>query len=193
VSPSPPTQLASAEVPGAVRALTTGFDLAGVAANAILGGLKARQHRLDIIGFVALSVVSGLGGGIIVATLLQRGPPRALTDPRYLITTLAGTLAAYLLRIDGRLWKVTYAVIDAVALGCWATAGAEASLAAGLTCLAAVMLGTTQAVAGGVNRSVLLSEVPDIFCGNTTLLTRNFASVTRSSLDSSGEARMVSV
>ena len=57
------------------------LDLIGVFANAILGGSVARRHRFDPIGFAALAIVSGLGGGIIRDVLLQQGPPVALTSP----------------------------------------------------------------------------------------------------------------
>ncbi|MEO6941454.1 MAG: TRIC cation channel family protein, partial [Terrimesophilobacter sp.] len=50
-------------------------DLAGVLANAILGGIAARAARLDIVGFVILAILSGLGGGMIRDTLLQQGTP----------------------------------------------------------------------------------------------------------------------
>jgi uncharacterized membrane protein YeiH len=146
--------------------LTHGLDIAGVGANAVLGGVKAREHRFDIVGFATLAITSGLGGGIIRDTLLQHGPPLALTDRLYLITAVAGALVAYLLRIHGRLWERSYRFVDALALGCWAAAGAQLTLSDGLSWQAAVLLGTVTAVGGGVVRDVLLRDVPQIFGGN---------------------------
>jgi uncharacterized membrane protein YeiH len=48
------------------------LDLSGVFTNAILGGIVARDKRLDPVGFAALALLSGLGGGIIRDTLLGR-------------------------------------------------------------------------------------------------------------------------
>lgn len=48
-----------------ISGVTHGLDLAGVGANAVLGGVKAREHEFDIVGFATLAIVSGLGGGII--------------------------------------------------------------------------------------------------------------------------------
>jgi hypothetical protein len=62
------------------------IDLAGVFANALLGGIVAREQRMDPVGFVVLAILSGLGGGIIRDTLLQHGPPVALTDYLYVST-----------------------------------------------------------------------------------------------------------
>lgn len=50
-------------------------DLTGVFGNALLGGVVARSEKLDPVGFAALAVLSGLGGGMIRDTLLQRGAP----------------------------------------------------------------------------------------------------------------------
>jgi uncharacterized membrane protein YeiH len=141
------------------------LDLTGVAANAVLGGVKAREHNFDIIGFATLALVSGLGGGIIRDTLLQHGPPLALTDPAYLITALAGAIVAYAIRIRGPLWEHSYRYVDTVAIGFWATAGAQRTLAVGLSWLAAILLGVITAVAGGVVRDVLLRDVPQILSG----------------------------
>jgi len=105
-----------------LETLTHGLDIAGVGANAVLGGVKAREHRFDIVGFATLAITSGLGGGIIRDTLLQHGPPLALTDRLYLITAVASALVAYLLRIHGRLWEHGYRFVDALVLGCWAAA-----------------------------------------------------------------------
>lgn len=61
--------------PDDVNHLLRVLDLTGVFANAVLGGVIARQERLDPIGFLVLAVLSGLGGGLIRDVLLQHGPP----------------------------------------------------------------------------------------------------------------------
>jgi uncharacterized membrane protein YeiH len=146
-------------------------DLTGVLANALLGGVAARAGRFDPIGFGALAIVSGLGGGLIRDTLLQRGTPVALTDYAYVLTALAGAAVAYLLPVEGRIWDRAFPFVDALALGCWAAAGAQKTLVAGLGWLPAVLLGTITAVGGGVTRDVLLRRVPSIFGGNTLYAT----------------------
>ncbi len=69
-----------AEVSTVIPELLRALDLTGVLANALLGGVVARQHRLDPVGFGVLAILSGLGGGVIRDVLLQRGTPVALTD-----------------------------------------------------------------------------------------------------------------
>jgi uncharacterized membrane protein YeiH len=142
-------------------------DLTGVLANAVLGGVIARSARLDPIGFAILAILSGLGGGMIRDTLLQHGPPIALTDYAYIITALAGAAIAFLTRVEGRLWNRLWPVVDALALGAWAAAGAQKTLAVGLGWLPALLLGTITAVGGGFVRDIVLRRVPGILGGNT--------------------------
>jgi uncharacterized membrane protein YeiH len=155
----------------AVTDLFRALDLTGVFANAVLGGVIARRERLDPVGFVALAVLSGLGGGIIRDTLLQHGTPIALTDYAYLLTAFGGAALTFLLRVEGRLWDGVWPVVDALALGCWASAGAQKTLDAGLGWLPAVLLGTITAVGGGAVRDIVLRRVPAVLGGNTLYAT----------------------
>lgn len=158
-----------ADVP--LDALFRGIDLTGVLANAVLGGVLARQERLDPIGFAALATLSGLGGGLIRDTLLQHGPPIALQDYAYVLTAIAGALIAFLLEVQGRFWDRIFPFVDAVSLGCWAATGAQRTLADGLGWLPAILLGTITAVGGGLVRDVVMRRVPGIFGGNTLYAT----------------------
>lgn len=151
------------------------LDLSGVFANALLGGVIARREKLDPIGFATLAVLSGLGGGLIRDVLLQHGPPIALTDYAYLLTALAGAAVSYLANVEGAVWERVWPVVDAVALGCWASAGATRTLAVGLGWLPAVLLGVVTAVGGGAVRDIVLRRVPGILGGNTLYATAALA------------------
>jgi uncharacterized membrane protein YeiH len=154
-----------------VQELFVGLDLTGVLANAIIGGLLARSERLHPVGFIALALLSGLGGGMIRDTLLQHGTPVALTYPAYIPTALIGAAIAYFLPLKGRLWNRAFFAIDALALGCWAATGAGKTLADGLGWMAALLLGTITAVGGGMTRDIFLRRVPRIFAGGTLYTT----------------------
>lgn len=170
-------------LPGLFRTL----DLVGVFLNGVLGGTIARQRRFDLVGFAILAIVSALGGGMLRDTLLQAGPPVALTDPLYLATALAGAAVAFVVRLEGRWWNRVYLVGDALVLGCWAATGTTKALASGLGALPAVLLGVTTAVGGGMIRDVVVGQVPTIFGGNTLYATSAvFASLATLALDSVG-------
>lgn len=162
-----PLSVTSSTVTDALRWL----DLTGVFANAVLGGVVARSAKLDPVGFATLAILSGLGGGLIRDVLLQHGTPIALTDYAYVLTALAGAAVAFSLPIKGRLWDRVWPLVDALALGCWAAAGAQKTLAFGLGWLPAVLLGTVTAVGGGFVRDVVMQRIPGILGGNTLYAT----------------------
>jgi uncharacterized membrane protein YeiH len=154
-----------------VQDLFTGIDLTGVLANAMLGGVVAREERLHLVGFITLAILSGLGGGMIRDTLLQHGTPVALTNPAYIPTALIGAAIAFFVPVQGRLWNVAFPLVDALALGCWAATGASKTLAVGLAVLPALLLGTITAVGGGVTRDIFMRQIPGIFAGGTLYTT----------------------
>jgi uncharacterized membrane protein YeiH len=147
------------------------IDLAGVFVNAVLGGVVAREFRMDPVGFVALAILSGLGGGMIRDVLLQHGPPVALTDSLYVVVAVLGAAVAFVIPLRARLWSLTYPVVDALALGTWAVVGAEKTLGVGLSWLPAILLGTISAVGGGALRELAVNRTPAIFGGNTLYAT----------------------
>ncbi|MCX7522850.1 TRIC cation channel family protein [Microbacterium sp. STN6] len=160
--------------PDAVRDVISAVDLAGVLTNAVLGGIAARAARLDIVGFVILAILSGLGGGMIRDALLQHGAVVALTDPYYLVVAIIGAVIAFFIPFKGTWPNRALVLLDALALGCWASVGVQKGLEAGLGWLPAVLLGMVTAVGGGMVRDVLLRKIPTVFGGNTLYATSAF-------------------
>jgi uncharacterized membrane protein YeiH len=147
------------------------LDLLGVFANGLLGGAVARSKDLDMFGFAAVGLCSGLGGGIIRDVLLGHGPPAALTNPAYIPTALAGACVAFVVQVEHRTWDRAFIGVDAVALSMWATAGALKALGDGLGWLPAVLLGTITAIGGAITRDLLLQRVPAVFAQGTLYAT----------------------
>lgn len=141
-------------------------DLIGVLGNGILGGVVARQMKFDAVGFLVLALLSGLGGGMLRDTLLQAGPPVALTNPAYLVTVLIAATIAYLLPMESRWEKRLLVLADALALGCWSATGTSKALTFGMEWMPAILLGVTTAVGGGMIRDVVVGRTPMIFGGN---------------------------
>lgn len=146
-------------------------DLVGVFANAALGGVIARSERLDPVGFATLAILSGLGGGMIRDTLLQQGPPLALIDPAYLLTALAAAALTFVITVEVRVGRWVWPLVDAMALGSWAAAGALRTLSFGFGWLPAILLGTITAVGGGMARDIVLRRTPTVLGGNTLYAT----------------------
>lgn len=156
---------------GTLADLVRAVDLVGVAANGLLGGEIARRERLDPVGFTVLAIISGLGGGLLRDTLLQRGTPVALTDSAYLLTAVGAALIAYAITFEGRTWNRIYPALDGLALGTWAAVGTQKSLSYGLGWLPSLLLGTITAVGGGMVRDMILSRRPAFLGGNTLYAT----------------------
>lgn len=158
-------------------------DLGGVLANGILGAAVAREFKLDAVGFVTLAIVSGLGGGLVRDTLLQDGPPVALTNPAYLLVALGGAAIAFVVDLQSRWTHRALLLADGLALGCWSATGTVKTLGVGLPWLSAIMLGVVTAVGGGMIRDIVVVRVPQVFGGTlyasvallTSVVTASFA------------------
>ena len=140
------------------------FDLGATFLYALSGALVAIRRQYDIVGLFVLALVTGLGGGLIRDSIfIQSGPPLAMKDERYLYAVLIGCLlaAGFSRRMD-RLQKV-FLLADALGLGAYAVVGVEKSITAGLSIVAAIMVGVINAAGGGLLRDVLVREEPLLF------------------------------
>ncbi len=144
--------------------LPLAVDLGAVALFAATGAMAARQKRYDWVGAAVLALVTGLGGALLRdGIFLQAGPPAALRDGRYLAAVLLGAAAGVLFaRVLHRL-RLVILLADAVGLGLYAVYGAQQAILAGLPALSAVLVGTVNAVGGGLVRDVLVREEPLLF------------------------------
>lgn len=138
------------------------LDLVGTFVFAISGAVAARQRRLDLFGILSVAFMVACGGGIVRDVCIGATPPAALSDWRYLATSIlasAVTIAAY-----AKVRRLRFPVLffDAVGLGLFAVSGAQKSLTYGHSAELAILLGMVSAVGGGVIRDVLLSRVPAI-------------------------------
>lgn len=142
-------------------------EFSGVAAGALAGALEARRNRTyqyDLIGVLGLAVITALGGGITRDVLIQKGPPLAFLDVRYMLVALAAGIVALLFgfsagpRMSRFIW-----IADAASLGLFSVAGVSRALNAGLPVLAALILGLITAVGGGSLRDVLMGRTPRVF------------------------------
>ena len=83
-----------------------------------LAAVRDTRYKYDLVGVTGLALASALGGGITRDLILQKGPPLAFADPRYLITALAGAVIGMVFaqRI-GKNTERAIIFIDAAALG----------------------------------------------------------------------------
>lgn len=146
--------------------LLLALDLAGTFAFALNGALTAvRATRLDIVGVVALGMITALGGGIIRDVLIDSLPPATFSDWRYLTVAAAGGLVAFAFGrpLQKRHHLVTaITVLDAAGLSLFAVTGASKALDHGLGIGQAAILGAITGIGGGTIRDVLTRRVPTV-------------------------------
>ena len=139
------------------------LDVLGTLTFALNGALTAsRWVRLDVVGVLALGIVTAVGGGMIRDVLIGDTPPAALRHWYYLVAAIVGSLAAWLIARPPRALTRAIILLDAVGLSVFAVAGAQKAVAFGLGTGAAVVLGTITAVGGGTLRDVLIRDVPSV-------------------------------
>jgi len=145
------------------------IDLAAVGVGAFAGALFAIfNKRFDLIGVIAIAILTGLGGGLIRDLLLASGRPSGMQD-KYIITVLVAVALALFL---GRwylalrsLGERTVAILDSLAMGFFAVAGTYKALLFNASILVAVLLGVITAVGGGILRDIVARRTPAIFTG----------------------------
>jgi uncharacterized membrane protein YeiH len=143
--------------------IPTAVDLLAVFVAGIAGALIAARRDFDITGVIFLAVISGLGGGILRDTLIQRGTPVAFTNSNYLIVAfIAATVGFFFSQRMGRIdWVFT--MFSALSLGLYTLVGVLKGLEAGLPTLSVLMLGIITAAGGGILLDVLLTRTPTAF------------------------------
>ncbi len=141
------------------------LDLLTVGIGALQGALFAIFYkRFDLVGVIAVAILTGLGGGILRDLLLAIGRPAAMQD-RYILTVVAAVITALII---GRWFKsAVNAVVflDSAAMALFAVAGTYKAIINSTSELVAVLLGVVTAVGGGVLRDVVCRITPQIFTG----------------------------
>ncbi|MDP3899030.1 MAG: trimeric intracellular cation channel family protein [Mesorhizobium sp.] len=134
------------------------FDYAGVAVFAATGALAASRKQLDIIGFLFLASVTGIGGGTFRDLILGATPVFWVNDPGYIMVCAGVAVLVYFTAhlIESR-WKLLL-WLDAVGLAAYCVLGAAKGLAATGSATVAIVTGILTATFGGILRDLLAGE-----------------------------------
>lgn len=132
-------------------------NFAGVFIFAATGALAASRRQLDIIGFIFLANITGIGGGTI-RDLLLGAPVFWVIEPFYL---LAGTSAAVIVYFTAHLVESRYRLLlwfDAIGMAAYTVVGAAKGLALGFGPSVAIVTGIFTATLGGILRDMVAGE-----------------------------------
>ncbi len=134
------------------------LDLAGVAVFAATGALAASRKQLDIIGFIFLAGLAGIGGGTVRDLVLGITPVFWVASSTYIGVCAVTALVVYVTApyIEYRYRLLLW--LDAIGLAAYCVMGAERGLEAGAAPLVAIVCGMLSASFGGVLRDVISGE-----------------------------------
>ena len=134
------------------------MGLFGIAVFAVSGSLEAARKEMDILGFLLIGAVTGLGGGTLRDLLLGLTPVNWVEQPHAVTICLLASVATYFTapslssRYRALLW------MDAIGLATFSITGTALALQQGAAPLIAVSMGVMSATFGGIIRDVLCAE-----------------------------------
>ena len=131
---------------------------------AVSGALTAGRYRMDIVGFVLIGTITGIGGGTIRDLLLGR-TVWWTKRPEELILCVAASVITYFFLPGSVARNKWLNWSDALGLASFAIVGCQIALSFGAPFTIAVFMGTVTATGGGVIRDVLTNTQPMILCG----------------------------
>lgn len=133
------------------------LDYAGIAVFAATGALAASRKQLDIIGFLFLACVTGIGGGTFRDLILDV-PVFWVTDPVHVLVCCGVALVVF---FTAHLVESRYRLLlwlDAIGLSAFTVLGASKGLAITGSPTIAVIMGVLTATFGGILRDLLAGE-----------------------------------
>jgi len=133
------------------------LDFAGVAVFAATGALAASRKQLDIIGFLFLATVTGIGGGTFRDVILDV-PVFWLSQPGYVLVcaTVAVVVFFGAHRVESRYRLLLW--LDAIGLSAYCVLGAAKGMDATGSPTIAIIMGMMTASCGGILRDLLTGE-----------------------------------
>jgi uncharacterized membrane protein YeiH len=131
---------------------------------AISGALTAARYRMDVLGFMMIGTITGIGGGTTRDLLLGR-TVWWTQNPLELLLCVVASLATFffitsdITRRKGMIWS------DTLGLAVFGVVGCHIALEFGASFVIAVFMGMVTATGGGVIRDVLTNTQPMIVSG----------------------------
>lgn len=133
------------------------LDCAGIAFFSATGALSASRKQLDVVGFIFLGTITGIGGGTIRDLVLDV-PVFWVQQPYYILICALSAILVYFIahKLESRYRLLLW--LDAVALAAYGIFGTYKGLAVSHSPTVAVVMGMLTGTAGGILRDVIAGE-----------------------------------
>jgi uncharacterized membrane protein YeiH len=131
---------------------------------AISGALTAARYRMDLLGFVLIGTITGIGGGTTRDLLLGRTVWWTQNPLELVLCVVAALVTFFFIRSDithrkGMIWA------DTLGLSVFGVVGCNVALGFGAPFIIAVFMGMVTATGGGLIRDVITNTEPMIVSG----------------------------
>ena len=145
------------------------FDIVAAVVFAVSGALVASRKRMDVMGFMWLAVITGVGGGT-VRDLILNVPVFWVQNPVYVSTCLVTAVAMHFVAplVESRYKTLLW--FDAFGLALVTVAGTVKASDIGAPALVAVAMGAVTGTVGGIIRDTL-GHVPSVLLGHEIYVT----------------------
>ena len=141
------------------------MTIIGTIAFMISGALAGARAKMDIVGMMVLSFVTGVSGGTIRGVLLHQ-PIFWMVQNWYIylsIVVAIFTFIAYRFIVNKKSILIIIDLFDAFGLAAFMATGVSIALMAHQTAIVAIVIGAITCVGGGVIRDILCNQVPIMF------------------------------
>ncbi len=145
------------------------FDVLAAVVFAVSGSLVASRKAMDVMGFMWLAVVTGVGGGT-VRDLILDVPVFWVQSPIYVSACLVTAVVMHFVapRVESRYRTLLW--FDAFGLALVTVAGTVKALDVGAPALVAVAMGAVTGSVGGIIRDTL-GHVPSVLLRHEIYIT----------------------
>lgn len=133
------------------------IDYAGVVVFAITGCLVAAKKRLDVISFILLAIVTGIGGGTLRDMILDRAV-FWIQNPQFLVLCIATGVAMFFCAQKIHQYHRWIIWGDAVGIAVFSVSGARIASEMGAPASVCIVMGVITSIMGGIIRDVLAGE-----------------------------------
>ena len=168
------------------------FDILAAVVFAVSGALVASRKGMDVMGFMWLAVITGVGGGT-VRDLILDVPVFWVQNPVHVSACLVTAVVMHFVapRVESRYRTLLW--FDAFGLALVTVAGTAKALDIGAPALVAIAMGAVTGSVGGIIRDTL-GHVPSVLLRHEIYITASVAGAcTYVGLNGLGLARVTSM
>jgi uncharacterized membrane protein YeiH len=168
------------------------FDILAAVVFAVSGALVASRKRLDVMGFMWLAVITGVGGGTVRDVILNV-PVFWVQSPAHVTACLVTAVVMHFVAplVESRYRTLLW--FDAFGLALVTVAGTVKASDVGAPALVAIVMGAVTGCVGGIIRDTL-GHVPSVLLGHEIYVTASvLGACTYVGLDAVGAGRVVAM